>query len=460
MAFSIFVVTDTHLFENSLGASGEAYEKRSRTDQKCIAETGAILEATFKQMSEDESVDTIIIVGDLVYRAEKESHISFRKMLYELKEKGKKIYIVTARHDYATAEPDYVSHPVGFVGNELVPVEGLAREELREFYKDFGFDEAISEHKTLSYCVQLNDKIRLLAINCDGDFHSFKGLYDDQMEWIYEQINKAKQDGCYIFAMMHYPLLPGASIMELIEDAKLTDWKKRATELADAGLDLIFTGHMHMQSLNSLTTEKGNTIYDICTGSIVGCPGAYRKVTFNDNGVVNIRSLEIADFDWDKGGKSAKEYLQWRFDRLLTDIIDGMAYDFPVFASKLGGAEKLKPLKPLVTFVGKLLQKLTLGGVGKMFFFRVDDSIKDILLKDLAVELVRNIFVGDQPYTEDTAVYKATMKLLKRLRPVIFIVEKKLGKKNPLFEDIPAFLASLIGDEKKMDWNCDIKVDF
>lgn len=43
--FRFFVVTDTHYFENDLGASGEAYEKRSATDQKCIAETGAIIDA-------------------------------------------------------------------------------------------------------------------------------------------------------------------------------------------------------------------------------------------------------------------------------------------------------------------------------------------------------------------------------------------------------------------------------
>ena len=77
MALNIFVVTDTHYFENSLGASGEAYEKRSRTDQKCIAETGAILDAAFEKMAQDKETEIIIIPGDLVYRGETASHEGF-----------------------------------------------------------------------------------------------------------------------------------------------------------------------------------------------------------------------------------------------------------------------------------------------------------------------------------------------------------------------------------------------
>lgn len=72
--FRFFVVTDTHYFENDLGASGEAYEKRSATDQKCIAETGAIIDAGFSQLLEDHDTQTVLIPGDLIFNGEKESH--------------------------------------------------------------------------------------------------------------------------------------------------------------------------------------------------------------------------------------------------------------------------------------------------------------------------------------------------------------------------------------------------
>ncbi len=454
MPLNIFVVTDTHYFENSLGASGEAYEKRSRTDQKCVAETGAILDAAFAKMAEDKETEVIIVPGDLVYRGETASHMGLIEKFRKLEKQGKKIYVVTARHDYA-------GDPCGFVGDKMIPVEGMPRKNLRETYWNFGFSQAISEHTdTLSYVAQLSDKIRLLAINCDGDCGSFKGLWDEQMDWIKAQIKKAHDDGCYIFAMMHYPLLPGSPVMKLIDDAKITDWQKRADELADCGLDLIFTGHMHMQSLTEHVSPAGNKITDICTGSIVGHPSAYRKVTFNENGTAKIVSLKIDDFDWDKNGKTADEYFIWRFNRMITDIIDGMAYDFAAFTRYFGGPEKNKKLKLPITIVGRILQKLTLGGVGRLLWFRVDKSIKKRLLKDTAVELVRNVFTGDEPYTPDTALYKAFMKLLKRLRPIILILEKKLGAKSEMFADIPAFIASIIGDEKKMDYNAEIKIGY
>lgn len=443
--FSFYLVTDPHYFENSLGAEGEAYERRSRTDQKCIAETGAIIDAGFKKIGDDTETDTILIPGDLVYRGEMESHLGFIKKLKALEEKGKKIYLITARHDYG-------DEARGFIGDEEILAEGTPREKLRDLYGDFGFNSAVSEHKSsLSYVAQIADGIRLLALNCDGDCKDFKGLWDDQMKWALEQIKDAHESGNYIFAMTHYPLLPGSPIMNFIGDAKLTDWEKRANEFANAGLDLIFTGHMHMQSLTQYTTEKGNSITDICTGSFVGCPCAYRKVTFDDE-KIKIKSYTVEDFDWDKQGKTAEEYFIWRFDRMITDIIDAMAYDFAFFTRLFGGPEKNKKLKIPITLVGKLLQKLTLKGVGSFFFFRVDKSIQDRLLKDVAVELVRNIFVGNEPYVKGTPMYEALEKLMKRLNFIIKKLERKLGGKNPLLADIPAFVLSLVGDEKQMDY--------
>lgn len=447
---SFYLVTDTHYYDSSFKAKGTAYENRSRTDQKCVAETPAIIDAGFKKLAEDKDTDIILIPGDLVYRGEYQSHVGFRERLYKLKEQGKRIYLITARHDYS-------ENPVEFDGDREIPVEGMPREELRDFYRDFGFDEAISEHKeSMSYVVKLQEGYRLLALNCDGDCKAFKGLWDDQMEWALDEIKKAHEAGDYIFAMTHYPLLPFSHVMNLIGDAKLTDWEKRANEFADAGMNLIFTGHMHAQAVTDYTTENGNTITDIQTGCFVGCPCAYRKVTIDDDNI-DVKSYTIEDFDWDKGGRTAQEYFQWRFDRMITDIIDAMAYDFVFFTRLFGGPEKNKKLKVPVTVVGKALQKLTLKKLGRLFCFKVDKSIENRLVKDVGVELVRNIFVGDEPYIKGTPMYDALSKLLKRLHPITRIIEKKAGEKNPLLADIDGFVLSMIGDEKQRDYTAVIK---
>lgn len=450
--FSFFLVTDPHYFEASLGAEGEAYEERSRTDQKCVAETGAIIDAGFKQIADDKETNVVLIPGDLVYRGEQASHEGFIKKLEYLEKNGKTVYLITARHDYA-------ENPCGFIGNKCIPVEGTPKENLRGMYHHYGFDQAISEHKkSMSYVVQLTDGIRLLALNCDGDCKSFKGLWDDQMEWALQQIEDAHKSGNYIFAMTHYPLIPFSPVMNFIEDAKLTDWEKRANQFADAGLDLIFTGHMHAQAVTDYTTKNENTITDVQTGCFVGCPCAYRKVTFTPNNKIDIKSFTINDFDWDKCGKTASEYLQWRFDRMITDIIDAMAYDFDKFMGKFGGSEGKEKLRKPVTFAGKLLQKLTLKKLGRLLCFKVDKSIENRLVKDVGVELVRNIFVGDEPYIKGTPMYAAMSKLLKRLKPVLKIIEKKAGANNEQLKDLTTFVLSIIGDEKQRDYNTTLNI--
>ena len=454
MSVSFYLVTDTHYYDSSFKAQGEAYERRSRTAQKCVAETPAIIDAGFKQLADDKETDIILIPGDLVYRGEYQSHVGFRKRLYKLKEQGKKIYLITARHDYA-------ENPCEFDGDKEIPVKGMDRDDLRDFYKDFGFGDSICEHrKSMSYVAQIADGIRLLALNCDGDCKGFKGIWEDQMEWALEQIKKAHDEGQYIFAMTHYPLLPFSPIMNMIGDAKLTDWQECANKFADAGLDLIFTGHMHAQAVTEYTTPSGSKITDVQTGCFVGCPCAYRKVTFDDDGTVDIKSYTINDFDYDKGGRTAQEYFQWRFDRMITDIIDAMAYDFAFFTRLFGGPEKNKKLKIPITAVGRLLQKLTLKKLSRILCFKVDKSIENRLVKDVGVELVRNIFVGNEPYVKGTPMYDAVEKLLKRLHPVTHIIENKLGDKNPLLSDIDSFVLSMIGDERQRDYNAVLNINW
>ena len=428
---NFYLVTDTHFFDPSFKRSGAAYEKRSISDQKCVAETPAIIDAGFKQIADDKETNIILIPGDLVYRGEYQSHVGLRNRLYKLKEQGKKIYLITARHDYDDNDS------FEFDGDKMLPVKAMPRDELRDFYKDFGFDGAISEHKeSMSYVAQLADGIRLLALNCDGDCKDFKGLWDNQMKWALEQIEDAHRTGNYIFAMTHYPLLPFSPIMNLISDSHLTDWEKRANQFADAGLDLIFTGHMHAQAVTEYVTENGNKITDAQTGCFVGCPCAYRKVTIKDS-TADIKSYTINDFDYDKQGKSASEYFQWRFDRMI---------DY-----------KMKEILPNPAI--KILNKLTVKKICNFLWFNPDKRMQNILAKDLGIELVRNIFIGNEPYVKGTAVYEAFEKLINRLSLIIHIAEKKAGKKNKVLSDIKSFLLCTIGDEKQRDWDLTLDIN-
>jgi len=307
------LIADLHYFENSLGAKGEAYEARSLTDQKCIAETGAIIDSAFAQLAADTAIDTILIAGDMTFNGEAASHKAVLKKLETLKAKGKKIYLISGNHD-----GDHEAY--AFAGAERFDVEGTPREALPDLYYEYGLEDAIAvESNRRCYVAQLGEGVRMLGI-----YHTLgpdNSGFEDIMDWIVEQIEDAKRSGNLIFGMTHVPILPGAPVLALAGDTTIQDRKNIAKRLAEAGLPLMFTGHMHMQSVNKLAARGGKFLFDICTGSLVGGPCAIRKISIDENQVMRVATGTVADFDWDKRGMTADEYFVWRFNRKIENEI-------------------------------------------------------------------------------------------------------------------------------------------
>ena len=242
---NFYLITDTHFFKNSLGARGEEYDKFMRFEQKCFAETENINRSVFDWLKTADEADIVLVAGDLSFNGEKESHLGFIELLKELKASGKKIFVVTADHDFKDA-------PFAFDETGRLTPEGTKRDELFDLYYDYGFGEAIAiDRKHLSYVAQLGDGVRLLALNNDYDGREYD---KEQLEWIREQAQKAKDDGQIMFAMNHYPLLPGQPLFSLIPSAVQKNSGAVTTMLADLGVHLVFTGHMHNQSINFKVT--------------------------------------------------------------------------------------------------------------------------------------------------------------------------------------------------------------
>jgi len=428
-------ITDTHHYAvSALGISDSE-------DQKCMNETGAIIDAAFDKFIAQNEVNIILISGDLSNNGERASNMDFIEKIKRLKAAGKRVFVITATHDYVKREPDE---------GETVDATsaGTYRCELRDLYNDFGFSEAIAEYDRLSYVAQLAPGFRLLALNDDGNGRSFCGYDEAQLSWILAQIKAAKDDGQYIFAMTHHPVLPPSPIYPIMSKRDmLGGYETTSVILADAGLNFIFTGHTHMQHIGSITTEKGNKLYDINTGSLVGYPTPMRKVILDED-KMTITTEKLKTFAWDFNGKDPQQYLREHFDFLLNDIFDSMAFDFEHFVGLAGGfsLEREKAYKPKrpIKFAGKVMQKLTLGKAGRLLCAsrKVDKSVKKVLIKDLLIESVRNIFSGEQPYSPETPMYKAAMALLGRLSPIA----RHFGKGNEILCDLPGFVASIIYD--------------
>ena len=432
---SFYLLTDTHYFEPSLGASGAAYDEYMKREQYFMAESSDIVKNVFAKLAEDKSIDTGIIPGDLSKNGEIESHKSFIKELCKLKEAGKKIYVITAGHDYG-------EYSRAFVNDECIQVEGTPFNQLYDLYYDFGYSEALAvDKRTLSYVAEVADGVRMLAINCDSEGRR-KGSIDDEMyEWMQIQLDEAQKDGCSVFAICHYPIIPPVPVFDLIGDAKLREWRKVASFLADSGVELVLTGHMHIQSVNEFISEKGNMLVDVCTACLVGSPAKYRKITV-DNSVVNIESIDVPDFGADMQGLSTREFFDKQFKYSIINRING------IFNGK--GFWK-KPVK-------KLINSITVGGLGRLLFIGVDKSLKKRNLIDLAGDIGLSIFAGDGVYVEGNPVYEAFSKALKRLNFILKKVEPKLSK-NGVQVDLREMLLNTIGNNKGYsDNNAEIKL--
>ncbi len=447
-----YLITDTHFFKNSLGAKGRGYDKFMRYEQKCFAETQSINESVFEFLENSKEADTLLIAGDLSFNGEKESHLEFIKLLRKLQDKGKRVFVITAGHDFndrpfayegdkkfsMSQKEDFFdnSYDYGqtFVDDDSIKKrpEGTKRDELFDLYYDFGFKQAIAvDRKHLSYVVQLFDGVRLLALNNDGDCNEFITYDDEQMNWIKEQAEKAKEDGQMMFAMNHYPLLPGQPLFGLIPTAVQENSDKITDMLADLGVHLVFTGHMHNQSINEKITSKGNKFYDVCTGSVIACPAYMRLVTIEDEATVDIKSIPTPDFQWDTNGRSCKKYLEDMFDSMILNILEDMKSN-PKVVLKRFKAEDVKALYPVVKVVGKIFSVATVGNACKLMSIKCSPEIENMLVKNYVAELVRGVFVGNQTFKEGTPKGDVFMAVLKKIHPILQKINVKDINGNPV----------------------------
>ena len=406
-----YLITDTHYFKNSIGAYGKEYEEFMEGEQKCFAETQSINEATFKFLETADEADILLIAGDLTYWGEKENHEAFTKLLHEFKQKsGKRIFVVTAGHDFD-------NRSYGYNDNGRFELETTPFSDLYDYYKDFGYSEAIAlNEEHLSYVAQLSDNVRLLVI-CNDTKSEHHITYDDVfLNWIAQQAKRAQADGQMMLAMEHYPVLPGQPVFSLVNDAWQNESKKLVETLADNGVHLIFTGHMHNQSINVTETDKGNIFYDVCTGSVIGWPSFIRLVTVQDENTVEIKSIPTPEFDWDRKGLSSKAYLIAQFEKMIRMLITAMRDNPKRFLNKVG-IKDTPATQRIFHIIGNKLNKMTIGQFGRLLFVKADKKIKNDSFVELAVNLVRSVFEGNQPYVEGTPEGDFLLKVFKRISP-------------------------------------------
>ena len=465
--FTITVLTDTHYYSKENGTSGKAYDNANSRSQKLLADSAEVLEKAFEQIASDDRSNVVIISGDVTNNGEINAHKEFIEMLRNLKNKGKKVFVITATHDFRNN-----GFTDAYNGDEKIQTPTANRDMLFDMYREFGPDEAISVHRqSMSYIVQLCDGYRLFALNDDSNLSGKSGFSDECFEWISERAAEARRDNQTIIAMTHHPLIAPSPIYEIIgKGDMLGDYDQRIEQLADLGIQFMFTGHTHIHNISAHQSAKGNVLYDICTCSPIGYPGAYRTVTFNsDNSDVAVRTEYIATPDSFKAqGKELMPVLE----NQLIGVIKGMIKVAGEDIDKLAYMATAISIKPKVIYkfgwiikpVFRFLNSLKIGTVAKWTRsetgLRPADyaDIKDQKVVDLISELVLNLFGGESKYPPHTATYKITIGFLNIIDSILRILHIDLKKIIMVSSSVSELVESLLYNPKIDSYTADLKV--
>lgn len=166
--------------------------------------------------------------------------------------------------------------------------------------RTYQITEGSTPQPDVSYLVEPVEGLWLVAIDAnvyvpkeDGlHFHGASIGYNQVIkykkhlvDWVARIVQKAKKHGKEVVAFSHYPMIDfndGASstMKQLFGDKALQAHRIPKNEVAqlfaDAGLEIHFGGHMHINDSGIITTEKGNTLANIQVPSLAAYQPAYK----------------------------------------------------------------------------------------------------------------------------------------------------------------------------------------
>ena len=204
-------------------------------------------------------LDFLLLPGDLTQHGEPENHLWLAERLAKLPYPA---YVIPGNHDV----------PEQFATERSI---GLA--EFPSYYQKFGYEDPTR----IYYSHEILPGVRLIGLN--SNFFDSQGkqigtgyLDDEQLSWIEGILTGIKDE--LVIVMIHHNVvehLPGQSRDALGRRYMLDNAPELLRLLQAAGVQLIFTGHLHVQDI---ACHKG--IYEITTGSLVSYPHPYRVLRF------------------------------------------------------------------------------------------------------------------------------------------------------------------------------------
>lgn len=296
MNLRIAVMSDLHYLSPDMIADTEDFEHAFNSDRKLLKESSSVLHEMLERVRADKP-DILLVSGDLTKDGEQECHAALAKQLQQLQQDvpGLKIYVINGNHDIR----NYNAKNFNTADGKAVPATRTEPEDFKRIYDFVYSDPTVLATFTpaegnkaggLSYVARPVEGLTVIAMDTcryssdntsiGDDEHETSGAISADLEkWVIEQTAAAKARGDLVIGLEHHGLVPHFDVQPTILPMYLVNGYERiAQEYADAGMSVVFTGHMHAVDIAAMTTASGNTFYDIETGSALTYPCPVRFV--------------------------------------------------------------------------------------------------------------------------------------------------------------------------------------
>ena len=413
-------------------------------------ESGLIIDEFLNQCAEDETIQFVLIAGDLTDNGKGDytEHVAVAEKLKEFESKsGKSVYVIPGNHDVCNPSKDDDTDLARFM----------------EIYADFGYDKALTiDLPYASYTADLGEKYRLIALDSNDPSKSTEdGMNDHKVQWVIDQAELAYEEGRYPILMMHHNLLDHMPVQRLLShDFIIRNHTITAERWANAGIKLVFSGHEHCSDATTYTSTSGNTISDFATTSLTMYPLQYRYLEMHEEAIIyESRTIDEIDTDalkemipdytdeqiaeMNKGLNAfAKEFLkngvEWRLERGFLDEQLGIKPGDLYYELVRDAIDALNGVLNMPLYGKGSAQEL-----GAKYGIEIPDSeYKDGW--DVATELVSAHYAG----SEDYPLSGRDVTLLMRLVSIVLKTELAMVDDLTLTQAATAIVSATVGTEK------------
>jgi len=297
------VISDLHVMAPELlVGEGSAFENYLARDRKMLRESAEILHTLVDNIL-DEKPQLTLVTGDLTKDGERVSHQLVAQELRRLTSAGIQVLVVPGNHDINNPDAKV------FDGDTTTATATISRSEFAAIYRDMGYDElSRRDPDSLSYCRDVARGLTVLGIDaCMDRFNTFVSRGDardhcktsghlepSSQQWLVNQVKQARDKGNRVIAMMHHHLVPHFHMEDTLAAPYMVDDARQLCQsLSQAGLHVVFTGHLHISDIGQTTHASGEMV-EIATAAAVGYPCQWRIVTCNPAaGKLQLRTLTM-----------------------------------------------------------------------------------------------------------------------------------------------------------------------